>query len=162
MPYARTLFAALFFPFAFAAPSVCAQSDAEHVMEAIFFSFDDNRDGVITAEEANRYIEKTFKEMDPKGTGGITRDAFKNFSFGLADVAAEQGVSARYEKAKDAIFERWDRSGAKALSLEDYRGGVLGDARAALRGKVKSAEIRVDLASFKRAPFVKSLIESLR
>lgn len=165
MKHAARLLQSLVVALALAQAPARAQSDAEHVMDAIFYGFDDNRDGVITAAEANRYIDKTFKEMDPKGSGKVTREAFRNFSFGLADVAAEQGTTAKYERAKDAIFKRWSRKGASAMTLEDYRRGVLGDARAALRGKgtddVAEADIRVDLEAFKRAPFVKRLIESL-
>lgn len=142
--------------------SAPAQSDAEHVLEAMFYGFDDNRDGVITLDEANRYIDKAFKEMDPKGSGKITRDAFRSFSFGLADVAAEQGRLEKYEKAKDKVFQRWDKKRAGALTLEDYRRGVLGDASAAAGRQRRSAEIRVDLATFKRAPFVMTLMGSLR
>lgn len=150
---------------ALAAPAASrAQGDAEHLLDAIFQSFDMNRDGFITTGEAVHFIEKTFAEMNPGGKGGISRDAWLNFSFGLADLAAEQGRSDAYDRAKEKIFRRWDRSKSGALSLDYYRAGVLGDARAALRGKAKPAggEMRIDLAAFKRAPFVRQLMRALR
>lgn len=162
MTHAKALTAAFALCLALAPAASRAQSDAEHVLDAVFYGFDDNRDGVITIEEANRYIDKSFKEMDPTGSGRITREAFRRYSFGLADIAAEQGRSEKYEKAKDAVFKRWDRAHAGALTLEEYRRGVLGDARAALRGKTRDGEIRIDLEAFKRAPFVKTLMGSLR
>lgn len=161
MPKTKALTAALLLCLVLPPAHSRAQSDAEHVLEAIFFGFDDNRDGVITLDEANHYIEKTFKEMDPKGSGKITREAFRNFSFGLADVAAEQGASAKYEKAKDDVFRRWDRKHAGELTQEEYRQGVLGDASAAIGHKRRDSEIRIDLATFKRARFVKTLMGSL-
>jgi hypothetical protein len=150
---------------ALAAPAASiAQSDADHLIDAIFQSFDTNGDGAITTSEAVHFIDKTFSEMDRGKTGRISRDAWLNFSFGLADLAAEQGRSDAYDRAKEKIFRRWDRSKSGGLSLEDYRAGVLGDARAALRGKAKPSdgEMRIDLAAFKRAPFVRQLMRALR
>jgi len=140
-----------------------AQSDAEHMLDAVFQMFDENRDGAITADEANHFIDKTFAEMDMKRAGKISREAWMRFSFGLADLAADQGRSDAYDRAKYRIFRRWDRSRSGALSLDDYRAGVLGDARAGLRPRPKpGAEIRIDFAAFKRAPFVRELMASLR
>lgn len=146
---------------AMASSSPRAQSNAIHTLDAIFYNFDENRDGVITSAEANHFIDKTFAEMDPRHTGRMTKKAWRNFSFGLADVAAEQGVSHSYERAKDAIFDRWDRRKKGALTLEDYRNGVLGDARAAMHGEGKGDELRIDLNAFKRARFVRQLLRSL-
>lgn len=138
-----------------------AQSNAIHTLDAIFHNFDDDHDGVITAAEANRYIEKSFAEMDPRHTGKMTKEAWRAYSFGLADVAAEQGVSDAYERAKDAIFDRWDRRKKGALSLEDYRAGVLGDARGAVAGKATDRDLRIDIDAFKRARFVRQMLKSL-
>lgn len=145
-----------------AAPGARAQSDAEHTLDAIFHLFDEDNDGVITDAEANRYIDKTFKEMDGNHDGRITAADFRNFSFGLADVAAAEGKSDSYEKAKDAIFKRWDKRGAGALTLADYRAGVLADAAAAQRGGARPQQGRFDIRTFKRAPFVKEIMKSLR
>lgn len=161
MTHAKAL-SALLVCLAVAPTASHAQSDAEHLLEAVFYGYDDNRDGVITLDEANRYIDKSFKEMDPKGSGKITREAFRSYSFGLADVAAEQGRSEKYEKAKDAVFKRWDRAHAGALTLEAYRRGVLGDAGAAVGAKAGDGDLRIDLHAFKRTPFVKTLMGSLR
>lgn len=139
-----------------------AQSDAGHMLDAMFQTFDENRDGVITTAEANRFIDKTFAEMDMKHTGAISRDAWMRFSFGLADLAAEEGRSDAYDLAKYQIFKRWNKSKSGALSLEEYRAGVLGDARKAVGGKPKDGEdMKIDLAAFKRAPFVRQLMHSL-
>lgn len=139
-----------------------AQSDAEHTLDAIFHLFDEDNDGVITNAEANHYIDKTFKEMDGNHDGRITTADFRNFSFGLADVAAAEGKSDSYEKAKDAIFKRWDKSGKGALTLSDYRAGVLADAEAAQRGGKRAQAGRFDMGTFKRAPFIKEMMKSLR
>ncbi len=146
----------------FACGGARAQGDAEHTLDAIFHLFDENGDGYVTTAEANHFIMKTFKEMDRKGSGKITMADFRNFSFGLADVAAAEGKSDAYEKAKDAIFKRWDRDGKGALTLVQYRGGVLADAQAARRDGKPEKDGRFDLETFKRAPFVKQLMESLR
>ena len=138
-----------------------AQSDAHHMLDAIFQMFDEKHDGVIGGDEANHYIEKSFAEMDPKRSGKISRDAWMRFSFGLADLAADQGRSDAYDKAKYKIFKRWDRSGAGALSLEDYRAGVLGEARAATR-KQGDGDIRIDLMTLRRVRFMRELMKSLR
>jgi Ca2+-binding EF-hand superfamily protein len=140
-----------------------AQSDATHMLDAIFQMFDENGDGFITTGEANHFIDKTFAEMDMKHTGKIGRDAWMRFSFGLADLAADQGRSDAYDRAKYKIFKRWDKSRAGALSLEDYRAGVLGDARAAVTGgeRGEDDELRIDLLAFKRAAFVRQLLRSL-
>jgi Ca2+-binding EF-hand superfamily protein len=139
-----------------------AQSDASHMLDAIFQMFDENRDGVITSSEANHFIEKTFAELDMKNTGAISRDAWMRFSFGLADLAADQGRSDAYDLAKYKIFKRWNTSKTGALSLEEYRAGVLGDARKAVGGHSKAGEeIKFALAAFKRAPFVRELMRSL-
>ncbi|WP_363347986.1 hypothetical protein [Methylocystis echinoides] len=139
-----------------------AQSDAHHMLDAIFQLFDEDRDGVITTAEANRVIDRTFAEMDPKKTGAIKPEAWMRFSFGLADLAADQGRSDAYDKAKYEIFKRWDRRHAGALTLEDYRAGVLGDARKGMAGKPKEGEeLKIDLAAFKRAPFMRRLLKSL-
>lgn len=145
-----------------AAP-VKAQSDAHHMLDAIFQMFDEDRNGFITAREANHFIDKTFSEMDVKKTGRITPQAWLGFSFGLADLAADQGRSDAYDRAKLKIFKRWDRRRAGALTLEDYRAGVLGEARAAMAEQPKDGErLRIDLAAFKRIPFVRQLLKSLR
>ena len=148
---------------AFAAPAASyAQSDAEHLIDAIFQSIDTNGDGVIATSEATHFIDKTFGEMDRGKTGRISRDAWLNFSFGLADLAAEQGRSDAYDRAKEKIFRRWNHGRSGGLTLEDYRAGVLGDARAAVRGKATpDGEMRIDLAAFKRAPFVRQLMRAL-
>jgi Ca2+-binding EF-hand superfamily protein len=145
-----------------------AQSDATHMLDAVFQMFDENGDGFITTGEANHFIDKTFAEMDMKHTGKISRDAWMRFSFGLADLAADQGRSDAYDRAKYKIFKRWDNSRAGALSLEDYRAGVLGDARVAVGhdgvghdGAAPNGEMRIDLAAFKRASFVRQLLRSL-
>lgn len=163
MPQAGRLSTALLVAFTAAlAPSVArAQSNAEHTLEAIFYNFDENHDGVITTAEANHFIDKTFAEMDPRHTGKMTKDAWRLYSFGLADVAAELGVSDSYERAKDATFNRWDRRKTGVLTREDYRDGVLGDARAAAGGKEKDGELRIDLDAFKRARFVRQILQSL-
>lgn len=161
----RPLLAALAFSLALgAAPApVRAQSDAEHMLDAIFQMFDENHDGAISLDEANHFIDKTFAEMDMKHTGKISRDDWMRFSFGLADLAADQGRSDAYDRAKYRIFKRWDRSKSGALSLEDYRAGVLGEARAGLRGKEKaSGAPRIDFAAFKRAPFLRQLMGALK
>jgi hypothetical protein len=144
---------------ALAAPAR-AQSNATHLLDAVFQMFDENGDGDITLDEANHFIDKTFADMDMKHTGKISRDAWMRFSFGLADVAADQGRSDAYDRAKYKIFKRWDRSNAGALTLDDYRAGVLGDARAAVGGK-SGGDLRIDAAAFKRAPFVRQLMHSL-
>ena len=147
--------------FALGPSSVSAQSDVDHVMDAIFHMFDENGDGFITTAEANHFIDKTFADMDRRHAGKITRDAWLNFSFGLADIAADQGRSDAYDRAKEKIFKRWDRSKSGALTLDDYRAGVLGDAKAALRGKTNVDDMRIDLVAFKRAAFVRQLMRSL-
>lgn len=159
----KLLLAALVLSLALGAAPAHSQGDAEHMLDAIFQTFDQNRDGVITTSEANHFIDETFAEMDAKRTGKITRDAWIRFSFGLADLAADQGRPDAYDRAKAKIFKRWDKSGSGALSLDDYRAGVLGDARKALGGAPKEGEeMRIDLAAFKRAPFVRQLMRSLR
>lgn len=161
----RFFLAALVFALVGGAAPSFAQSDAQHTLDAVFQLFDEDRDGFITTGEANRFIEKTFSEMDPNRTGRIGPDAWMRLSFGLADIAADQGRSDAYDRAKYEIFKRWDRQRAGALTLEDYRAGVLGDARKSLAsraGKHESgAEMKIDLAAFKRAPFVRQILKSL-
>jgi hypothetical protein len=140
-----------------------AQSDAQHTLDAIFQSFDENHDGYVDTSEANRFIDKTFRDMDPKRVGRITPQAWMSFSFGLADLAADQGRSDAYNNAKIEIFKRWDHRGAGALTLEDYRAGVLADARQALGDKSpQGGDMRLDFAAFQRTPFVRALMQSLR
>lgn len=158
----RRLVAGVLLAVIFACGDARAQSDAEHTLDAIFHLFDENNDGYVTTAEANHYIMKTFKEMDRNGSGKINMADFRNFSFGLADVAAAEGKSDAYEKAKDAIFKRWDKDGKGALTLVQYRAGVLADAQAARRDGRPEKDGRFDLETFKRAPFVKQLMESLR
>lgn len=155
-------FLALFVFLALGAAPARAQSDAIHMVDAIFQMFDEDRDGYITEPEANRFIDKTFAEMDPKKTGRITPQAWLQFSFGLADIAADWDRSEAYDRAKLKIFRRWDRSHAGTLSLEDYRAGILGEARAAVgAGARNGAPLRIDLAAFKRTPFLRQLLNSL-
>lgn len=146
-------------------PLARAQSDAEHVLDAIFYNFDENRDGVIDAAEADRFIARSFAEMDPGHSGRISRTAFRAYSFGLADVAAQQGDTGRYNAAKDAIFNGWSH-GAGTLSRAAYRAGVLSDARAAIRkkgaGKHRASGLRIDHAAFGRIPFIHRLMNALR
>jgi Ca2+-binding EF-hand superfamily protein len=156
----RLLPAALAVVFLAVAPAR-AQSDAQHVLDAVFQGFDENRDGVISLDEANRFIDKTFAEMDMKHTGRISRDAWMRFSFGLADLAADQGRSDAYDLAKYKIFRRWDKSRSGALSLDDYRAGVLGDARRAT-GVQSDGDLKIDLPAFRRAAFVRQLMKALR
>lgn len=162
----RLFLAALALGLAGGAAPARAQSDAQHTLDAVFQLFDEDRDGFITTSEANRFIDKTFAEMDPKGTGKFGPEAWMRLSFGLADVAADQGRSDAYDRAKYEIFKRWDRQGAGVLTLQDYRAGVLGDAREALAhrsGKNGSGEeMKIDLAAFKRAAFVRQILKSLR
>jgi hypothetical protein len=142
-----------------------AQSDAEHVLDAIFFNFDENRDGVIDTSEADRFIARSFAEMDPGHSGRISRAAFRAYSFGLADVAAQQGDMGRYNAAKDAIFNGWSH-GADTLSRAGYRAGVLADARSASRkkqgGKRRGSVVRIDHAAFGRIPFIHRLMNALQ
>lgn len=138
-----------------------AQSDAEHLLEAVFQSFDENHDGAITLDEANHFIDKSFAEMDPGKTGRISFDAWMNFSFGLADLAADQGRSDAYNRAKARIFKRWHGARATGLTLEDFRAGVLGDTKKGLGAKAKGSDLRIDFAAFKRAPFVRQLMGAL-
>ena len=146
-----------------------AQSDAAHVLDAMFYNFDENRDGVIDAREANRFIANSFAEMDPGHSGQITRKAFRAYSFGLADVAAQQGDAARYDAAKDAIFNGWSH-GRDTLTLAGYRSGVLADARAAMKtsmrttrsGKRRLSPLRVNHKAFNRIPFIARLMRALQ
>jgi hypothetical protein len=158
----RLLLAALSLLFALGAAPARAQSDAQHMLDAIFQAFDEDHDGVITTAEANRVIDRSFAEMDPKKTGRMSAEAWMRFSFGLADLAADQGRSDAYDRAKAEIFRRWDHRRIGALTLEDYRAGVLGDARKALHGKVEEGgEMRLDLAAFRRTPFMRQILKSL-
>ena len=147
------------------APIAHAQSDAEHVLDAMFYNFDENRDGYIDAREADRFIDRSFAEMDPGHSGQISRASFRVYSFGLADVAAQQGDTSRYNAAKDAIFNGWSH-GAATLSRAGYRAGVLADARAAMRakrtGKRRAAGLRVDHAAFGSIPFIRRLMNALQ
>lgn len=159
MPH-KVLIAALLSQLVFASVAR-AENDADHTLEAIFHLFDENDDGFITIDEADRYLAKTFAEMDSGGSGRIGVAEFRQFSFGLADVAAAEGKSEAYEKAKDAIFNRWDRGKKGFLTLADYRAGVVGEAKAARADVKPDPEGRVDFDSFKRARFVRQLMESL-
>ncbi|PPD44156.1 MAG: hypothetical protein CTY15_07900 [Methylocystis sp.] len=161
MKHMKLAAAALALGFTFSVAPARAQSDAAHVLDAVFYGFDEDHDGVITGAEANRFIDKTFSELDRGKTGKISPQAWMSFSFGLADVAADQGRSDAYDRAKAKIFKRWDRAKSGALTLEDYRAGVLGDARKAVGGATKDADLRIDLAAFKRAPFVRQLMRAL-
>ena len=146
-----------------------AQSDAAHVLDAMFYNFDENRDGVIDAREANRFIANSFAEMDSGHGGQITRKAFRAYSFRLADVAAKQGDAARYDAAKDAIFNGWSH-GRDTLTLAGYRAGVLADARAAMKtspratrsSKRRLAPLRVNHKAFNRIPFIARLMRALQ
>lgn len=142
-----------------------AQSDAEHVLDAMFYNFDENRDGVIDSAEADRFIARSFAEMDSGHSGRISRTAFRAYSFGLADVATQQGDTGRYNAAKDAIFNSWSH-GANTLSRASYRAGVLADARSASRKKQgekrRGSMVRVDHAAFSRVPFIHRLMNALR
>jgi hypothetical protein len=157
----KTLFTALVATIALGVAPAYAQSDAQHILEAVFQSFDENHDGVITSDEANRFIEKTFAEMDVKHTGRISRDAWMRFSFGLADLAADQGRSDAYDVAKYEIFKRWNGGKADGLSLEDYRAGVLDDARKGVGANTVQG-LKIDYAAFQRAPFVRQIMSALR
>lgn len=158
----KSFLAALSLLVAGALPAL-AQSDAQHILDAIFQSFDENHDGYVDTAEANRFIDKTFHDMDPKRTGRVTPQAWMSFSFGLADLAADQGRSDAYDRAKAEIFKRWDQRGAGVLTLEDYRAGVLGDTRAALGDKApQGGDMRLDFAAFQRTPYVRALMKSLR
>ncbi len=163
----RATSAAIALSFALAAASpLHAESDADHVLDAVFQSFDEDHDGVITSAEANRFIDKSFAEMDRGKTGKVSLDAWLNFSFGLADVAADEGRSDAYDRAKTKIFKRWALSNPGGLTLEEYRAGVLGDAGKVSGGKGKNranaGELRLDLAAFKRAAFVRAILTPLR
>ncbi len=161
---ARPLFFTLIAAF-FIVSGAQAQSDAEHVLDAIFYNFDENRDGVIDAKEANRFIANSFTEMDPKHSGRITRAALRAYSFGLADVAAQQGDIARYDAAKDKIFNGWSH-GRDTLTLANYRAGVLADARAAMRNsrntKRGAIALRINHKAFSRIPFIARLMRVLQ
>lgn len=157
----KILLAALAASLALGAAPAHAQSDAHHLLDAIFQSFDENRDGFITADEANRFIDKTFAEMDMRRTGKISREAWMQFSFGLADLAADQGRSAAYDRAKYKIFRRWNHGKADGLSLEAYRAGVLGDARKGAGSHAEGA-LKIDFDAFQRAPFIRQLMSALR
>ncbi|WP_442753383.1 hypothetical protein ACNHKD_10225 [Methylocystis sp. JAN1] len=157
----KPLFAALAVSLVLGPAPVRAQSDAHHLLDAIFQSFDENHDGFITADEASRFIDKTFAEMDMKHTGKISRDAWMRFSFGLADLAADQGRSDAYDRAKFRIFKRWSHGRAGGLSLEDYRAGVLGDAKKSV-GSRAGPNLKIDFAAFQRAPFVRQIMSALR
>lgn len=156
----KPLFAALAASVILAAAPAGAQSDAHHMLDAIFQSFDENHDGFITVDEANRFIDKTFAELDPKHTGRMSREAWMRFSFGLADLAADQGRSNAYDRAKYKIFKRWNHGKADRLSLDDYRAGVLGDAKKGV-GAQGDGALRIDFAAFQRAPFVRQLMSAL-
>jgi hypothetical protein len=154
--------AAVFFLLAFVVTPARAQSDAIHMIDAVFQMFDENKDGYISTPEANHFIDKTFAQMDPKKTGRVTPEAWLRFSFGLADIAADWDRSEAYNRAKMRIFLRWDRNHSGFLTLEDYRAGVLGEAREGVGDKAKEGEpLMIDLAAFKRAPFVRQLLNSL-
>jgi hypothetical protein len=156
----KPLFVALAASLALGAAPARAQSDAHHILDAIFQSFDENHDGFITTDEANRFIDKTFAEMDMRHTGKISREAWMRFSFGLADLAADQGRSDAYDRAKYKIFRRWNHGKADGLSLEDYRAGVLGDAKQGVGSHAEGA-LKIDFAAFQRAPFVRQLMSAL-
>lgn len=132
-----------------------AQSDAQHTLEAAFYSFDENHDGKISNDEITRYADSSFREMDRAKKGVITAEAFRDFSVGLADVAAQYGVSDRYERAKAKIFKRWS-GGKSTMTLEKYKAGVLADAAAAGGGADG-----LDMQGFLRAPFIRQLMKSL-
>jgi hypothetical protein len=154
--------AALLLLLAAGAAPAWAQSDAIHMIDAIFQMFDEDRDGYIITAEANHFIDKTFSEMDPKKTGRITPEAWLRFSFGLADIAADWDRSDAYYRAKVKIFRRWDQNQDGTLTLEEYRAGVLSEARAGVGNRAaEDTPLRIDLAAFKRAPFVRQLLNSL-
>lgn len=154
--------AALLFPLALLATPARSQSDAIHMIDAVFQMFDENKDGYISESEADHFIDKTFAQMDPKKTGRVTPRAWLLFSFGLADIAADWDKSEAYNRAKMKIFLRWDRNRAGFLTLEEYRTGVLTEARQGVGDKAKNGEpLMIDLAAFKRAPFVRQLLNSL-
>lgn len=138
----------------FAVTGAYAQSDAEHTLEAAFYSFDENHDGKISNDEISRYAESSFKEMDRAKKGVITAEAFRDFSVGLADVAAQYGVSDRYERAKAKIFKRWS-GGKGTMTLEQYKSGVMADAQTVGAGK------GVDIKGFTRVPFIRQLMKTL-
>lgn len=156
----KHLFAALVASLAFGAAQARAQSDARHIMEAVFQSFDENHDGLISTGEANHFIDKTFSEMDIGRSGKISREAWMRFSFGLADLAADQGRSNEYDLAKYAIFKRWNGGRDSGLSLDDYRAGILGDARKGA-GAQAGQDFKLDFTAFLRAPFVRQLMSVL-
>lgn len=131
-----------------------AQSDAEHTLEAAFYQFDENHDGRISNDEITRYAESSFKEMDRAKKGVITAEAFRDFSVGLADVAAQYGKSDRYERAKAKIFRRWS-GGKSTMTLDQYKSGVLADA-----GSIGGAK-GVDMKGLTRVPFIRQLMKSL-
>jgi hypothetical protein len=95
----RLLFPALALLLVLGAAPARAQSDAQHMLDAIFQLFDEDRDGVITTAEANRAVDRSFAEMDTKKAGRIGPEAWMRFSFGLADLAADQGLARRVSAA---------------------------------------------------------------
>lgn len=131
-----------------------AQTDAQHTLEAAFYQFDENHDGRISADEISHYAESSFKEMDRAKKGVISEEAFRDFSIGLADIAAQYGVSDRYERAKAKIFKRWS-GGKSTMTLDQYKNGVLSDAATV------SDATGVEMKNFTRVPFIRQLMKSL-
>jgi len=135
-------------------------ADAAQALAGAFASFDKNGDGVISPLEGQSFINRSFEALDTAKDGKITKEEFRQFNLGIADIADKDGKTASYVKAHDAIFARWDAKSKGYLTKGDYSMGVGSELAAAV--PEDSGTIKLDAAHFASVRFVAEMIASIQ
>lgn len=117
------------------------------VQTAGFKVFDKDADGKATPAELVEGSKEVFLALDRDQNGLATLDEFQVFSMGFQPLADRLSRLDEYNKARDAIFTRWDMDANQALTVSEVTAAIMAEAFTA-------GEASIDQAGYGKSQFI--------
>lgn len=85
---------------------------------------DANGDRRIDGGEMAEGLSRVFPSVDADSSGSVSQAEFRDWEFGLAEMAAFRDRAQAYDAAMGVVFDLYDRDDDGALTMEEYREAI--------------------------------------
>lgn len=104
-----------------------AENEARKLAKLDYISIDRNHDGKVTLAEFQEQASNVFYSMDGNQNDYVSYQEFREWGFGMTNIAENIGKEQAFDTARKVLFDFWDTSYDWQLTQEEKNQGITED-----------------------------------